>query len=159
MSDNENSGGTSEDLSALSNSLGGISAALFPSGVDTALSCRAWTDLQKMEDEVVTAVDDCNTYARSGMTDIGWSGVGLWFIHSWVRDYIIRAQKLTLCGFRNNLNSKFDAEWYISVLQPNMMGVLDQEPEYILYNPIGVISISLITALIYFAPILLGGII
>ena len=76
-----------------------------------------------MEEAVAKAVDDCRTDVATAW-DWGFLGFYLWLAHAWARDYLIRAQKLALCGFRNNLNSKLDAEWYISVLQPNMAGVM-----------------------------------
>lgn len=42
----------------------------------------------------------------------------------WVADYLTRVQSLVFCGFRNNLNGEFDAEWYLSVLQPNLLWLL-----------------------------------
>ena len=111
-----------------------------------------------MEDAVVEAIRDCKTDVQQ-ITDIGWTGVGLWVIHAWVRDYIIRAQKLVLCGFRNNLNSKFDAEWYISVLQPNLAGVIAQSGRYAIYNPLAYIFLGIFTATIWIWVLILLGII
>ena len=56
----ENAQQTAADLAASFNYL---SSAIFPSGIDTRINCRAWTDAEKMEDEIVKAMYDCKTDA------------------------------------------------------------------------------------------------
>jgi hypothetical protein len=51
---------------------------------------------------------------------------------------------------RNNLDSQFDAEWYLSVLQSNVIAIVANERAYTLYNPVGVITVAIVTASLWF---------
>ena len=46
---------------------------------------------------------------------------------------------------RNNLNSEFDAEWYLSVLQPNVFWIMRTGTKMWFYNPLGNIFFYIIT--------------
>merc|ERR1712167_198886 len=68
-----------------------------------------------------------------------------------------RAQRLMLCGFRNNLNSKFDAEFYISVMMPNAFGVMEQELKFAAFNPLGVGLMTVLTFGIWYLAIIVSA--
>lgn len=70
---------------------------------------------EEVESEILKAADDCILYMPNMYT---WAFLAFpnWFYQMYAEDYMSRMQSLTLCGFMNNLGTKFNAEWYLSVL-------------------------------------------
>ena len=56
---------------------------MFPSGIETRINCRAWTDKEKIENEIVRTVHECKKDGKQ-VADVGWTGVGLWVVHNWM---------------------------------------------------------------------------
>ena len=66
-------------------------------------------------------------------------------MHAWVRDHIIIIQKLVLCSFRNEIITKYDADWYLAVIQPSLEGIIEEEPQFEIFNPLGYVVFAIMT--------------
>ena len=79
-----------------------------------------------------------------------WTGIMMWYMNLWARDYLLRAQALVLCAMRNNLDSKYDAEWYLSVLQQNVLDIVGGYLAFSIFNPVGTITLAIVTLSAWF---------
>jgi len=52
-------GTESTSAADMSASFNDMAATLIPSGVETRINCRAWTDVNMLEFEIIQAIDDC----------------------------------------------------------------------------------------------------
>ena len=57
---------------------------LLPTGINTKLYCPVWKDKDEIFSEVQLALSNCVNDVDTYLFEVGWTGIGLWFVHSWV---------------------------------------------------------------------------
>ena len=124
-------------------------ATLIRSGIQKNLECGEWKDLDRVNREIRQTLDDCKRDLDNNLDDYGWTGIMLWYAHLWTKDYLLRAQALVLCAMRNNLDSKYDAEWYLAVLQENVINVV-ADIKFGIFHPVSNITLAVLTVTLWF---------